>query len=73
MYIEQVESYHFTPEEADRFLAGWWRVVDDDGSTFAYVPDKITAELVIAFRQVIDWLAGTRLGSTEESPHGLPS
>lgn len=27
-------------------LLGWWRVLEDDGSTVAYVPDEATARKV---------------------------
>jgi hypothetical protein len=38
----------FTPAEARAFMLSWWRVVERDGSTVAYVPDRATAVAIRA-------------------------
>jgi len=37
-----------TGKELAYFLASWWRVSAYDGSTIAYVPDKVTADFLAA-------------------------
>lgn len=47
MRIERVEESRLSPAERENWLRGWFRVVEDDGSTVAYCPDAATARLVI--------------------------
>jgi hypothetical protein len=41
--IEKVATIETTTQERKLFLANWYRIVDIDGSTIAYAPDKVTA------------------------------
>ena len=44
--IEKVATIGTTTLETKSFLASWYRIVDVDGSTIAYAPDKITARII---------------------------
>lgn len=46
----------FTPDEARAFMASWYRVVEDDGSTVAYAPDVVTARLIAAAQDLYEIL-----------------
>ena len=48
MKIEFGSSHHFTSAEAEAFLASWYRILEDDGSTVAYAPDAVTAHRIAA-------------------------
>lgn len=45
----RVEKVHQAEGAAQRehWLVGWHRVVEDDGSTVAYCPDVVTANMII--------------------------
>jgi len=44
--VEDPKLSNLTREEAEVFLTSWYRVVDSDGATIAYVPDKETAQRI---------------------------
>ena len=41
--IEKVRHFEMSTREIASFMIGWHRVIDVDGSTVAYAPDRITA------------------------------
>ena len=58
--IEKVAKLEMSTSEIKSFLVGWYRVVEEDGSTIAYTPDKITAN------QIQDLIELNRFGLIKE-------
>ena len=54
--IEKVKTLEMTTQEARAFMVNWYRVVEEDGSTIAYVADLTTAQ------QIQDMIERTRFG-----------
>ena len=58
--IEKVKKLEISKSEIVSFMVGWYRVVEEDGSTIAYVPDRSTAN------QIQDLIERTRFGLIKE-------
>lgn len=58
--IEKVKKLKMSNSEIVSFMIGWYRVVEEDGSTIAYVPDISTAQ------QIQDLIERLRFGLIKE-------
>ena len=44
--VEEPIRSNFTRGEAAAFMGAWYRIAAKDGSTVAYVPDRVTADVI---------------------------